>query len=736
MNFHGNAFPDKIRVVEIGNDMFRLPLLGSQKLMQIAYGTPDDTGSMGLEDVVAAANQIVEGKLAIENGPLVAIPRDSTLGPAQGVPVVVLCMIGDDYVYNPRVRADLLVIEQNGRVYLYNATYLEQARLRNASGVVAEWNVMVRGINPPLFRVAGREPGTKGLILKYETLVRTSLFTEQLLSEDEYAGATFNLSPATIYFRSTLPASSPLIHQNAALKPAPATPPAPVFDQNVTVSNYVRRINQSRVACINRMRSNKISTTDGHVLQIPVNGEYAFAPPKDAQPCILIKAMDNGFISRKAENEEYVVLVYVIGHGASVNLALMDEETWSAWAKHRDSTAETSVIYHRMADGVDGVDQFVLINSPDPSGRAVAEMRLTVQHDDAGALTVLKAGGRRSSQKGAVASFAQLFFPVVLSVDRERYNQIYRMKQGGSRANNMFVFEDVVIPVLGKKSNWMSYNILAERLPVLGDPMIPTIPEYVQWMQERWEAVRIDLAPLLLEIAVGYISPSNRYMLVTHTGQRVPVSALLFYALWEFPSTFEKLGDVMVHSAWAASIRKVSGPVVRFDEPISEIVTRRDVPARAGAFSGNGVPVGSKGALSDAEKWHNSVLAAFLRSDINNIALLADIAMGVESDKYAWELISVKGERFAVSGLMFQLIFVFSVAAPVPFLSIGRMFVRHDWWTYLVERTSGSLLFVDPVGEVKTSEIRQTAPYKRLRGEAEIDNSEIPLHLGTCSQAE
>jgi hypothetical protein len=689
--------------------------------MRVAYSASGAAIRMGLEDAVDAANQIAAGALTVDDGPTVAIPRDSQLVRAGG-PVVVVRLIGDDYAYNPRADADVLVIEQFGRVYLHRATYMAQGRFRNSAGVVAEENVMVRGVSPPLFRVAGREPGRPGLLLKYETLARTSLFTEQLLSEDEAAGATYNLSPVTIYFRSTLPARSSLIYQPVFAPVAQANPAPPVFDQNVAASNYAKRLNQVRLTRIEWLRSARIGLPSGRMARIPVNGFYAYAPPKGANPCILIRAMDNEFTSRVDPGDEDAVLVFVIGAGASVNLASMDDETWDAWAKHRDSTAEHSIIYHRMADGVDGVEQLRLAAGPDPGGRAVAEMRLRMRIDaDATDLPVLQVTGRSAPAPDQQETAAQLFFPVMLSVGRERDKGIYRRGQGGSHANNMFVFEDAVIPAWGKTRGWNTSDILHAMLPVLDAPPIKGIPDYVEWMEEKWQTARIDLALLLRNVALGYVSPSNAFVLVDHAGQRVPVSALLFYALWDFPSDFAKMGDVMVHPWWHASMRGASGAEMTFPDPVGTVVARRNLVA-AGRATDVARPSAKEGALAEAEKWHNSVLGAFLRSDINNIALLADVAMGVESDEYAWELVSVLGERFAVSGLMFQLAFVFSAAAQRPFISMDGMYFRHDWWTYLVERAPGLLLFVDPVGEVKTRKMRPLAPNKRLRGEKSIQN--------------
>ncbi len=684
--------------------------------MRVAYSASGGDCRMSLKDAVDAANQIAAGGLAIEDGPTVAIPRDSVLVHGPDVPVVVVRLIGDDYVFNPRVDADMLVIEQHGRIYLNLATYMQQGRFRNSPAVVAEENVMVRGVTPPLFRVAGREPGGAGLLLMYETLVRTELFTEQLLTEDRAASATANLSPATIYFRSTLSPKSPLVYQPILVPFVPAKP-QPVFDQNVVASNYIKRINQVRLTRIEWLRRAMIGLPDGRMARIPVNGSYAYPPPKGAGPCILIKAMDNDFASRDDPGDEDATLVFVIGAGASVNLASMDDETWNAWAKHRDSTADHSIVYHRMADGVDGVEQLKLVNAPDPGGRTVVEMRLRMHIDaDADTLPVLPVSGSITARPEARETAAQMFFPVILSVERERHKGIYRMGQGGSHANNLFVFEDAVIPAWGKTRGWKSSNILAEMLPVLDDPIIENIPAYIKWMQERWQAARIDLMLLLSNVALGYVSPSNAFVLVDHAGQRVPVSALLFYALWDCPSNFVKTGDVMVHPWWHASMREVSGTEMTFADPVGTVVARRSLVA-GGMVADVARPFAKDGALAEAEKWHNSLLGAFLRSDINNIPLLADVAMGIESDEHRWELISVLGERFEVTGILFQLVFVFSAAAPKPFISMDGMYFRHDWWTYLVERVPGRLLFVDPVGEVKTRAMRQLAPNKRLRGE-------------------
>ena len=676
--------------------------------------------NMGYRESVAAADQVASGSLQIEGGPVVAIPRDSALARDPLAPIVVVRLIGSDYYLNPRGPANLLVVVPSGRVYMYLASQEEQSQLRVTSGVVFEKNVAIRGVRPPLFRIAAQESGAPGLVLKYETTVRTALFTEQLLTEDEIVGATPNLSPATIYFRSTMSPQSALIVQPVLRKLLPP-PPAPVFQLPVDASNHEKRINKVRLACIEQMRGKKMALSSGRMLSIPISGSFCDSPPKEAHPCILIMMMNDDFTMRVTDADTDVFYVFVIS-GESVNLATMDDDTWDAWAKHRDSTADYTIIYHRMGDVVAGVRHLGLVAGPDPAGRTIVEMRLAVRAAaDAAELPLLQAAGRRAARPGLPAEDAQLFFPVVISLDRSRTNDIYRAKSGGSRANNLFVFEDAVVPVWGQ-TRWSSIDILSEMLPALPAPQIGSVSAFVEWIRRMWQRIQPPIGPFLAEVAVAYISPSNAYMLVGHAGQRVSVSALLFYTLWDTPSVYVRLGDALVHPFWAKNARRVADNQLDFDDPVGSIAVRGDgltVVQRGGAATAR--PAANKGALSDVKEWHDRVLDAFLQSSINNFSLLSDLAMGVESDQHVWTLISDEGERVPVSGVVFQLVFVQAHAALNPFISVGGMFFRHDWWMFAVEHAAASILFVDPVGEVKLRAIRPLAPNKRLRGETRMN---------------
>lgn len=686
---------------------------------------------MSYEEATRLANQIAAGDLTLDSGPTVRIPRDVYFDRKPTTPVVVVQLINADYFFNPRLPSTLLVIEQHGRVYTYYASHMVHARFRVSRGVVSENNVMVRRIAPPLFQIAGYDSESSGIVLKYETLVQTTVFPEELVSAEEADVRTLVQTPATFYFRSNMSPQSQWIIR-APLRPiGPGQPPKSVYNLPIVVSNRERRINQGRLAGMEMMRGGKMRFQNGRVALMPKNAKFAFKPFKGQYPCILIMMMNTDFTTMMVDNERGLFGVFVIVPGASINLAVMDDDTWIEWAHHRDSTYDRTIIYHRMADGVAGVSLLRLAMPPDPEGRAIVEMQLSVRVQDRAVVLPLAnvefVGSAMQRPGFAVlppvepdylASQAQLFFPVVLDLERTRKAGIYRFGRGGAFANNLFIFDDVVIPTWGAHQ-WQSQDILGEMLPSFEDPEIPDIPGYLIWMREKWETVRPDLGPLLSEVAVAYISPSQQYVLVAHSGQRTRVSPLLFYALRDVAFDFVNFGDVAVHPDWAGHIHAKSSDTIEFEQPVGEIVARSlAVPAEVRISPNEVPPTGSPGALSDIGVWHARVRDAYWDSDIDNLSLLHDIAMGVETDQRRWTLISVAGDRLQVTGMLFHMVFVFAHLAARPFVSMAGMFFQDEWLASATIEGPNSIRFREPIGLVKTRQLRSLAENKRLRGEA------------------
>lgn len=686
---------------------------------------------MGYDEANRAADQIAAGKLTLDTGPTVDIPRDAYFDRKPTMPVVVVHLINSDYFFNPRLPSNLLVIEQHGRVYTYYATQIAHTRFRVSVGVVSGGNVMVRRISPPLFKIAGYDPASSGVVLMYETVVRTTLFSEQLLSADEADTRTVNLSPATFYFRSNMSPQSPWIVRPVLRPIGPGQPAKRVYNLPIVASNRERRINQGRLACMEMMRDGKMRFLNGRVALMPKNPKFAFEPFKGQYPCILIMMMHTDFTTMMVDNDQGLFGVFVVVPGASINLAVMNDDTWTEWAQHRDSTYDRTIIYHRMADGVDGVSFLQLATPPDPEGRAIVEMRLTVRVQDRAVVLPLanvEFVGSAMQRPGFpvlppvepdyLAQQAQLFFPVVLDLERVPKHGIYRFGRGGAFANNLFIFENVEIPVWGAR-RWQGQDILGEMLPSFEDPEIPDIPGYLIWMREKWETVRPDLGPLLAEVAVAYVSPSQQYVLVGHSGQRTRVSPMLFYALRDVAFDFVNLGDAVVHPDWAGHIQSASGDTIQLEQPVGEIVARSlTVPTEVRISSNTGPPTGSPGALSDVGTWYARVRDAYLESDIDNLSLLPDIAMGVETDQHRWTLISVNGDRLPVTGMLFQMVFVFAHLAVRPFVSMAGMFFQDEWLAPATIEGPNSIRFREPIGLVKTRPLRAPAENKRLRGEA------------------